>query len=169
MAAPTEWLEKDYYAALGVPETASEKEIQRAYRRLARELHPDVNPDRPDAEERFKEVSAAYEVLGAADKRKEYDELRQLQHAGVGPAGFRAPPGGAGAGGFWVSFTNVDDLDGLDGLSDVGGLGGLGDLFGFGDVFGRPGRRRTRGRRGHDLEAELTLGSGRPSAAPRPR
>jgi molecular chaperone DnaJ len=153
MAAQTEWLEKDYYAVLGVPETASEKEIQRAYRRLARELHPDVNPDRPDAEERFKEVSAAYDVIGDSERRKEYDELRQLQKAGVGAGGF----GGSGdgtKGGFRVRFVNVEGLSDLD---DLGDLGGLGDLFGLGDVFTGAGRRPSRARRGKDIEAELAL------------
>src|SRR5206468_2462863 len=89
MAVQTEWLEKDYYALLGVPETASEQDVTRAYRRLARELHPDVNPDKPDAEDRFKEVSAAYDVLGDAAKRKEYDELRRSPRRGPGDGGFQ--------------------------------------------------------------------------------
>src|SRR5919202_1136350 len=132
MAVQTEWLEKDYYALLGVPETASEQDISRAYRKLARELHPDVNPDKPGAEERFKEVSGAYDVLGDPAKRKEYDELRRMQHAS------RAGVGGDGNG-FRIQFTDVDDL------------GDLGDLFG--DLFGRA----TRSRRGRDVETEVTL------------
>ncbi|HEX2046454.1 MAG TPA: DnaJ C-terminal domain-containing protein [Acidimicrobiales bacterium] len=142
MAVQTEWLEKDYYALLGVPETASEQDITRAYRRLARELHPDVNPDKPDAEERFKEVSSAYDVLGDPAKRKEYDELRQLAKA---PTGRFEDDGG----GFRVRFTTADDL------SDLGDLGGLGDLFG--DLFGSAGRQATRARRGPDVEAEVAL------------
>ncbi|MDQ4069022.1 MAG: DnaJ domain-containing protein, partial [Actinomycetota bacterium] len=140
--------EKDYYALLGVPETASEQEITRAYRRLARELHPDVNPEKPDAAERFKEVSAAYDVLGDPAKRKEYDEVRRLQVAGVGAGGF--PDGGDG--GFHIRFTTVDDLDDL---GDLGGFGGLGDLFG--DLFAGRGRATGRARRGPDRETEVVL------------
>ena len=116
MAVQTDWLEKDYYALLGVPETASEQDVTRAYRRLARELHPDVNPDKPDAEDRFKEVSAAYDVLGDAAKRKAYDELRRSPRRGATDAGFQ---------------IHVDDL------------GDLSDLFG--GLFGSAGRSR-RGR-----------------------
>ena len=142
MAAQTEWLEKDYYAVLGVPDTASEQEVTRAYRALARELHPDAHPDHPDAEERFKEVSAAYDVVGDPAKRKEYDDLRQRQRAG--PA--THPGSGYPGGGFRIRFGDLDDLDGLDDLGDL-----------FGDLLGGRGRR-ARSRRGQDLEAELTLG-----------
>src|SRR5918994_842841 len=93
MAPSREWFEKDYYAVLGVPETASQKDITKAYRKLARETHPDTNPG---SEERFKEVSAAYDVVGDAEKRKEYDEVRTLGPVG---AGFGGPgPGGGGGG-----------------------------------------------------------------------
>ena len=84
MAAQREWFEKDYYKVLGVVPTASDKEITRAYRKLAKEHHPDANPG---SEERFKEISAAYDVLGDAEKRKEYDEVRT--HGPIG--GFGAP------------------------------------------------------------------------------
>src|SRR3954451_14273937 len=103
MAVQTDRLEKDYYALLGVPETASEQDVTRAYRRLARELHPDVNPDKPGAEDRFKEVSAAYDALGDPAKRKEYDELRRVQRSGTA-----ADPA---AGGFRIHFENADDFD----------------------------------------------------------
>jgi len=140
MAVQTDWLEKDFYKVLGVSETASDKEIQRAYRRLARQYHPDTNPNNPEAEERFKEISAAYDVLGDDAKRKEYDELRRL-----GPGGIPFGHGGGGFGGFRVADAGAFDL---------------GDLFG--DVFGtrtRGGRRQPNGAvRGKDLEAELHLG-----------
>ncbi len=74
MAPQREWFEKDYYKVLGVVSTATDKEITRAYRKLAKQYHPDANPG---SEDRFKEISAAYDVLGDADKRKEYDEVRK--------------------------------------------------------------------------------------------
>ena len=79
MAEPQrEWFEKDFYKVLGVAENASDKDITKAYRKLARELHPDKNPGDTAAEERFKEVSAAYDVVGDEEKRKRYDEVRRL-------------------------------------------------------------------------------------------
>jgi molecular chaperone DnaJ len=145
VAPQREWFEKDYYKVLGVAETATPKEITRAYRKLARELHPDANPDDPVAEERFKEVSAAYEVLGNDAKRKEYDEVRAM-----GPVGYGGGAGGGPGGGF--SF-NPDDL------RDMGDLGGLfGNLFGRGRGGGPAGTTRGAGpQRGADLEAELHL------------
>jgi molecular chaperone DnaJ len=145
MAVQTEWLQKNYYEVLGVPETASDEEISRAYRRLARRLHPDVNPGDKEAEERFKEVSAAYDVIGDALKRKEYDEARRLLRAGAGAA---FGPFGGGEGGYTI---HIDDA------GDLGDLGGFGDVFG--DLFG-PGRRTSRrrpGRKGSDLEAEVSI------------
>ncbi len=93
MAPQREWFEKDYYKVLGVPENATAKEITKAYRKLARENHPDANPGNAAAEERFKEVSAAYDVLGDDDKRKEYDEVRRLGPVGGfgGGRGFGGP------------------------------------------------------------------------------
>jgi molecular chaperone DnaJ len=142
VAAQREWFDKDYYQVLGVAADASQKDITKAYRKLARELHPDKKPGDAAAEERFKEVSAAYDVLGDETKRGEYDEVRRL---GPMAGGF---PGG-GPGGF--SF-NVGDVQGAD----------LGDLLG--QVFGR-GRGGTGGRagsgvgpqRGADVTAQLTL------------
>ncbi len=148
MNPPREWFEKNYYEVLGVDEKADAKDITRAYRKLARELHPDANPGDAAAEERFKEVSSAYDVVGDADKRKEYDEVRAL-----GPMGGFG--GGPGAGGFGAQ--------GPGGFTfDMGGAGGgLGDVLGnlFGGGGGRgPGRSRGTGpQRGSDLEAELHL------------
>jgi molecular chaperone DnaJ len=142
-------VEKDYYAALGVPKSASSAEIKKAYRKLARELHPDKNPDDTKAEARFKDVSEAYDVLSDEERRKEYDEMRALFANGGGraPGGF----GGrttSGAGG--VPFNLDDLLNQSGGSSAGGGFGGL-----FGDLFSRaPGRGP---RRGDDLMAELTI------------
>src|SRR3954465_5604080 len=96
-----EWFEKDYYKALGVPDSATDKEIRRAYRKLAKENHPDANPGK---EERFKEISAAYDALSDEEKRNAYDEVRRLGpmaggFGGPGAGGFGAGGPGAGAGG----------------------------------------------------------------------
>src|ERR1700728_754541 len=104
MAAQREWFEKDYYKVLGVVPTATDKEITRAYRKLAKEHHPDANPG---SEEKFKEISAAYDVLGDAPKRKEYDEVRRM-----GPAGNPFAGGGTSGPGFTSNFK-VDDLGDL--------------------------------------------------------
>ena len=95
MAPQREWFETDYYKVLGVDDDASAKEITKAYRKLARDLHPDKNPGDEAAEERFKQVSAAYDVLGDEEKKTEYDEVRHMGPVG----GMGAAPGG-GQGGF---------------------------------------------------------------------
>jgi molecular chaperone DnaJ len=157
VAPQREWFEKDYYKVLGVDPSATDKDITRAYRKLAKQLHPDANPGDTAAEERFKEVSAAHEVLGDTEKRKEYDQVREM--AAAGPGGFGGGfgpgrpggPGGFGAGGRTFQFDDVD----------------LGDIFGgmFGGAGGGGGGRGRRGRRtgrdgpaaGSDLEADLHL------------
>jgi molecular chaperone DnaJ len=138
VAAQREWYEKDYYKVLGVSDTATAKEITKAYRKLARDSHPDTHPGDDASEDRFKEVSTAYDVLGDDAKRKEYDEVRRL-----GPSAF-GPMGGGGGGG--QSF-NV----GADGLGDL-----LGQMFGRGRRGG--GASAAGGpQRGADVEASLTL------------
>src|SRR3954464_3826588 len=146
-----EWFEKDFYKVLGVPETATDKEIRRAYRKLAKEHHPDSNPGHED---RFKEISAAYDVLSDDEKRKSYDEVRRLGPMAGGFGAGAGGPGGFGAGGPGGGFPFTTE--------DMGDMGGLGDLFGnlFGGGGGMGGRRRgqTVGpRRGDDLETELHL------------
>src|ERR1051325_6144919 len=98
-----DWIEKDYYKVLGVSKDAKPEDIKKAYRKLARENHPDANPGNPEAEKRFKEVSDANDVLASESKRKEYDEARRL----FGGGGFRFP-GAGGAGG--QGGPSMDDL-----------------------------------------------------------
>src|SRR5215211_3119873 len=96
MAPQREWFEKDFYKVLGVSETATPKEITKAYRKIARENHPDTNPGDTAAENRFKEASAAYDVIGDDARRKEYDEIRKLGPIGFGPGGFTGDRFGGG-------------------------------------------------------------------------
>src|SRR6058998_2465713 len=91
-----EWFEKDYYQVLGVPKNASAADVKKAYRKLAQKFHPDANAGNKEAEERFKEISAAYDILGDPDKRKQYDQVRDMAASGVsGFGGFGGPAGGA--------------------------------------------------------------------------
>lgn len=128
-----DYLEKDYYAVLGVPKTASADEIKKAYRKLARKYHPDANPGNKETEEKFKEVSEAYDVLSDVKRRKEYDEARTLFGSGVG--GFAGAGGPRGTGGGF----NFD-------LGDLFGGSGSGDRIG--DLFGgcSTGAERARAR-----------------------
>ncbi|MEU8133791.1 molecular chaperone DnaJ [Streptodolium elevatio] len=144
-----DYLEKDFYKVLGVPKDAGTAEIKKAYRKLAREYHPDANKGDAKAEERFKEISEAYDVLADEKRRKEYDEARTL----FGNGGFR-PPGGAGAGGFPFDLGDLFGQPGGPG-QPPGGAGGIGDLFG--GLFGRAGARQAPPRRGQDVESEVTL------------
>jgi molecular chaperone DnaJ len=147
-----DFIEKDYYAALGVAKDASAANIKKAYRKLAREHHPDKNNGSAD---RFKEVSEAYDVLSDDAKRKEYDEARALFASGAFRPGARYG-GGGGPGGFSV---NIEDL------FAGAGAGGLGDVLGniFGGGGGGAGGMRGRGggarqaRRGADVETEVSL------------
>src|SRR3990170_498183 len=129
-----EWFEKDYYQVLGVAKNATQADIKKAYRKLAQKHHPDANRGNREAEERFKEVSAAYDVLGDGQKRKQYDQVRDMASSGFGGA-----PGG--------SRVGFEDLGSVFG-------GDLGDLFG-GLFGGARGRRASA--RGSDLETEVRV------------
>ncbi|HEV3397818.1 MAG TPA: DnaJ domain-containing protein, partial [Actinomycetes bacterium] len=136
-----EYLEKDFYAVLGVSKDASAADIKKAYRKLAQQHHPDANKGDKASEERFKEVGRAYAVLSDPKKRAEYDEARRLLGSGAfGGGGFGGFPGGypGGGGGFPGGRVRVEDL------------GGLGDLFG--NLFGGGRQSQTAARRGRDVE-----------------
>jgi DnaJ-class molecular chaperone len=152
---------KDYYQTLGVQRGASEDEIKKAYRKLARKFHPDLNPGDKTAEEQFKQVQAAYDVLSNPEDRKLYDQYGENWRA-VKAGGGPPPPGwegaqrsqsggGPGAGGFDFNFDYSGDFGGF--------RGGGGEGFDiFEEIFSRAGRGRTARRaRGRDIEAELEL------------
>ncbi len=147
--ASQDWLEKDFYKILGVDKSVSDAELKKVYRKLARTHHPDSNPDDPQAEAKFKEISEAYSVLSDPAERQEYDQIRTM--AAGGP---RFTSGGGGAGGF-------DDIfGGMFGGQRPGGYtggpsGGFGDLFQ--GLFGEPGGGYSQPVKGQDLNARITL------------
>ncbi len=126
---------RDFYEVLGVTRTSTDQEIKSAYRKLAMQHHPDRNPDSPESEDKFKEASEAYAVLADGQKRAAYD---RFGHAGLGSTG---------AAGFDPTiFQDFGDV-----------FGNISDLFGFGDIFGQGGRRRSRAAQGADVRADLPL------------
>jgi molecular chaperone DnaJ len=136
MSINREWLEKDYYSVLGVPRNAPQPEIKKAYRKLAQRYHPDSAKGDKAAEERFKEISVAYDILGDEKKRQEYDRVRDMATSGFG-FGAGGGPGGPR-------------------FEDLGfGVGGIGDLF---DLFGRGASGGSRSsRRGNDLVTDVQI------------
>ncbi|WP_446217702.1 molecular chaperone DnaJ [Micromonospora sp. IBHARD004] len=155
-----DWIEKDYYAVLGVEKSASSDEIKKSYRKLARESHPDHNPGDPKAEERFKAVSEAYAVLGDEKKRREYDEMRSLFGSG---AFRRNARGGGQPGGMPFDVSDLFGGGAAGGADTRFGGGGFTDLFStiFSGGAGAGGPARPRGpARGRDVETEVALDFG---------
>ena len=161
---------KDYYQILGVGKNADEKEIKKAYRRLARQYHPDVNPGDKAAEQRFKEISEAYTVLSDPDKRKKYDRFgaqwQQYERAGVNPDDF----GGFGNGGYTRTVTPEEFEQMFGGFGRGGGASGFSDFFEtlFGGGVGTRQRNtqgtpfegfstRARTHRGQDIETPVRI------------
>jgi molecular chaperone DnaJ len=147
-----DWATKDFYKVLGVSKDATSDEVKKAYRKLARANHPDSHPGDKAAEERFKAIAEAYDVVGDGEKRKQYDEMRSVYAGG----GFN-PFGGGGNGTARGTTFDVNDLFGGGSGGSGSSTGGLGDLFGT--MFG--GGRSTRQaapRRGADIETEATIG-----------
>ncbi len=145
--------DKDLYKILGVSETATPDEIKKAYRRLAKKYHPDANPGDRTAEERFKDISTAYEVLSSPEKRKQYDQLRKY-----GAGGFQGFQDGRKAGGWNFSRGAGQGFS----FEDLGGFGNLGDIFK--DLFDLGGPRARSGRaagpapgRGEDLHSQIEI------------
>src|SRR5438094_85044 len=141
--------QRDYYQILGVAETATTDEVKKAFRRLAKQYHPDRNPNKPQAADRFKEINEAHDVLSDPEKRKRYDQLRRYgAFAGAGSGGGARGPTGGGPG---AEFD----------LSDLGSFGGLGDLFS--SIFGRRGGG-SRGRGPRDGATSWSRSKSSPTA-----
>ena len=148
---------RNYYEVLGVPKDASEKDIQKAYRELARKYHPDLHPDDKDASKKFSEVQEAYDTLNNKEKRKKYDQF------GANYEQFQGAPGGGGFGGFGDGTFNMNgqefDLNDILGRYASGGFGGRGRRsggFDFGSMFGGRGRRQAAAG-GEDVSTEITI------------
>lgn len=166
---------KDYYSILGVPKTATDKEIKQAFRKLARKYHPDVNPGDKGAEARFKELNEANEVLGDPEKRKKYDELganwRAYENVPPGASPFGGGPFGSGQGGRWSTRGGGSGFRTMS-EEEVAEMFGGGDDSPFSDFFktffggrgvqdepspGSRGRARSRSRKGQDVEHPFEL------------
>lgn len=146
---------KDFYAVLGVSSSATQDEVKKAYRKLAKQYHPDANASDPKAAERFKEISEANNVLGDTEKRKQYDEMRRLGAFDFGGFGSGGRARSSGAGGGFGGTQNINFQE-----FDIGGLGGLGDLFSSmfgGGRSGGAGAKPSGPQRGQSVETNLEI------------
>jgi len=149
---------RDYYEILGVSRSSGEDDIKKAYRKLARKFHPDLNPGDKTAEEAFKQLQVAYEVLSDPDKRKKYDQYGENWRFAEPAAGQQQPPGWENFGTQGRAGTGGGDVGGFEFEFGRGSETDYGDIFG--DLFGRfggAGARSRRSTRGQDVEAELEL------------
>jgi curved DNA-binding protein len=150
---------QDYYEILGVSRDASQQEIKKAFRKLARQYHPDANPGDPNTEEKFKQINEAHEVLSDPAKRARYNQLgssyRQWQQAGGAPGGFDWSQWSSGGGPRVYTSGNLDEIFGnMGGFSDFFNSVFGGGMGGSGDIFSSAGRRRARGQ---DLTAPVKI------------
>ncbi len=148
--------QQDYYKTLNVKRGASAEEIRKSYRRLARKYHPDVNPGDKSAEERFKQIQGAYDVLGDPKKRQVYDTLGFYSDAGLHPGAGGRPGAGAQPGGFGFGGFDFSEAFGVDPESRAGGRGGFSDMFA--NLFRRGGERPAAEQAGSDLEYTVQIG-----------
>ena len=165
--ASQDWFEKDFYATLGVAQDASEEDIKKAYRKLARKYHPDKNPGDTSAEQKFKEIGEANQVLSDPQQRQEYDAVRQMARGGArfsGGAGgaedvFSSMFGGGGGSGYRTYSSGAGGQQGInleDLLAQFGGAGGGFGGGGFSSGFGGGSRQRAA-QRGEDVEARASI------------
>lgn len=154
---------KDYYEALGVDKSASEKEIKSAYRKLAKKYHPDLNPDNESAQEKFKEINEAYEVLSDKDKKKKYDTFGSsggfYDGANFDPSQYGYSYSGNGGSGDFSDFFNMF-FGGAD-PSSAGGFSSSGGDFSFSDIFsdfgGRKSKKRSSNRQSYETDLSISL------------
>lgn len=152
-------MSENFYKVLGVAENASQDDIKKAYRRLAKQYHPDKNRGNADAEERFKQVTRAYEVLGDAKKREQYEKIRKggFRTAGAGPGGFGGSHGPGGAAGAEFSYEDLGGFEGFSGIFEQMFQGGARGQRGKGRAAGGRTRGRANAEAGNDIALSVAV------------